>query len=87
MHPGWNLLWENFEALLEPHVIPPVHPNLPSLRGHAAVIAARIAAATVTSASHIVASKALSHTCPRLSDKAIAEEKFFDSLAAAAANL
>ena len=58
-HPGWNLLWENFEALLEPHVIPPVHPVLPSLRGHAAVIAARIAAATVTSASHIVANKAL----------------------------
>ena len=24
-HPGWNFLWENFEALLEPHVIPPVH--------------------------------------------------------------
>jgi len=58
-HPGWNLLWENFEALLEPHVIPPVHPVLPSLRGHAAVIAARIAAATVTGASLIVANKAL----------------------------
>ena len=33
---------------------------MPSVRGPAAVIAARIAAATVTSASHIVASKALS---------------------------
>ena len=65
-HPGWNLLWENFEALLEPQVIPPVPtstPELPSIRGPAAVIAARIAAATVTSASHIVASKALSHIC------------------------
>jgi len=60
-HPGWNLLWENFEELLEPHVIPPVQPDLPSLRGYAAVIAARIAAATVTSASHIVANKALAN--------------------------
>ena len=58
-HPGWNLLWENFEELLEPHVIPPVNPDFPSLRGHAAVIAARIAAATVTSASHIVTTQAL----------------------------
>ena len=58
-HPGWNLLWENFEELLEPHVIPHVHPELPSLRGHAAVIAGRISATTVTSASHIVANEAL----------------------------
>ena len=64
-HPVWNLLWQNFEALLEPHVIPPTLPTntpaLPSLRGCAAVIAARVAAAAVTNTSHIVASKALSH--------------------------
>ena len=65
-HPGWNLLWENFEALLEPHVIPPVNTDFPSLRGHAAVIAARIAAATVTNASHIVADKALDDVRKRL---------------------
>ena len=89
-HPGWNILWENFEALLEPQVIPPVPtstPELPSIRGPAAVIAARIAAATVTSASHIVARNALSHTCPRRSDEDIAEEKYFNGLALAAANL
>ena len=89
-HPGWNLLWENFEALLEPHVIPPVPtstPDLPSLRGPAAVIAARIAAAAVTSASHIVARQALSHTSLRRSDEDIAEEKYFNGLALAAANL
>ena len=91
-HPGWNLLWENFEALLEPHVIPPVPtstPELPFICGPAAVIAARIAAATVTvtSTSHIVAGKALSHPCPRRSDEDIAEQKYFDSLARAAANL
>ena len=90
MHPAWNLLWENFETLLEPNVITPVlknTPDTPSIRGPAAVIAARIAAATVTSASHIVARKALSHTCPRRSDEDIAEEKYFDSLARAEANL
>ena len=89
-HPGWNLLWENFEALLKPHVIPPVPtstPGMPSLRGPAAVIAARTAAATVTSASHIVARNALSHTCPRRSDEDIAEEKYYNSLALAQANL